>query len=147
MSDIDFWVPGVPKPAGSKRGFYNPKLKRVIITDDNRQSKDWITVVAQIAATSFAGELLEGPLKMRMDFFFVRPKGHYRSGKNGHLLKADAPAFPIVKPDASKITRSTEDALKGILWRDDAQVVTQFITKRYGAQAGCRIRVRPEEEA
>jgi Holliday junction resolvase RusA-like endonuclease len=145
VNEIDLFIPGIPKPAGSKRGFYNPKLKRVIITDDNRKSKDWITVVAQVAAEHHDGQpVLEGPLAARFDFFFPRPKGHYGSGRNSSVLKPSAPPFPDVKPDATKILRATEDALKGILWRDDAQVVTQMVTKRYGPQSGCRIRVRSE---
>ena len=35
---VSFTVYGVPAPAGSKRGFYNPKAKRVIVTDDNAKS-------------------------------------------------------------------------------------------------------------
>ena len=31
--EISFWVPGIPKPAGSKRGFVNRKTGGVIITD------------------------------------------------------------------------------------------------------------------
>jgi Holliday junction resolvase RusA-like endonuclease len=144
---IEFFVPGIPKPAGSKRGFYNPRLKRVIITDDNRKSKDWITVVAQIAAEHQQGKpVLDGPLAARFDFVFPRPKGHYGSGKNATVLKPSAPPFPDVKPDATKVLRATEDALKGLLWRDDSQVVTQMVTKRYGEQPGCLIRVRPEKQ-
>ncbi len=40
---------------------------------------------------------------------------------------------------------TTEDALRGILWRDDAQIVTQVATKRYGPQAGAWIRVVEEK--
>jgi Holliday junction resolvase RusA-like endonuclease len=76
---------------------------------------------------------------------FPRPKGHYKGGKYGTALKANAPPFPTVRPDATKLIRPAEDALKGILWRDDSQIVTQAATKRYGDQAGCRIRVAPEK--
>jgi Holliday junction resolvase RusA-like endonuclease len=88
--------------------------------------------------------MLEGPLRVRFDFVFPRPKGHFGSGKNATVLKRNAPQYPVVKPDATKVIRSTEDALKGILWRDDSQIVTQAATKRYGTQAGCLIRVVQE---
>jgi Holliday junction resolvase RusA-like endonuclease len=141
--EIQVWVPGVPQPGGSKRGFYNPRLGRVIITDANAKVKPWRASVSQ-AASEVVSEMLEGPLRVRFDFVFPRPKGHFGSGKNATVLKRNAPQYPVVKPDATKVIRSTEDALKGILWRDDSQIVTQAATKRYGAQAGCLIRVIQE---
>lgn len=140
---IEIWCPGIPAPGGSKRGFFNKKTGRVIITDDNKKSKPWMACVSE-AASQKCSTMLDGPLRVRFDFVFPRPKGHYRTGKNAGQLKADAPPYPIVKPDATKVTRSTEDALKGIAWRDDSQIVTQAATKRYGDQAGCLIRIKPE---
>jgi Holliday junction resolvase RusA-like endonuclease len=81
-----------------------------------------------------------------MDFIMPRPKGHYRSGKHAGEVKDGAPPYPAVKPDAGKLARGTEDALTGIVWRDDSQIVTEVLTKRYGPQAGCRIRVREEKQ-
>ena len=121
---------GIPKPGGSKRGFYNPKSKRVIITDDCAKSRDWKTSVSQVAADSGMVPL-SGPLLLEIIFVFPRPKGHFGTGKNENALKSGAPVYHTVKPDATKLTRSTEDALTGIAWRDDAQVAVQVITKRY----------------
>lgn len=141
---IEIWVPGVPQPGGSKKGYYNPKLGRVMITEANKKSAPWRAVVSQTASEAVS-QMLEGPLTARFDFVFPRPKGHFGSGKNASVLKKSAPLFPAVKPDATKVLRSTEDALKGILWRDDSQIVTQYVTKRYGEQAGALIRVRQEK--
>ena len=59
-----------------------------------------------------------------MVFTFVRPKSHYRTGRNAHLLRDDAPTRPATIPDLSKLARSTEDALKdaGVI-RDDSLIV------------------------
>ena len=37
-----------------------------------------------------------------------------------------------MRPDATKLVRAVEDALTGLVWRDDAQVVIQTVRKRYG---------------
>src|SRR4051812_40217078 len=124
METIEIWVAGVPQPSGSKRGFFNPKLKRVLITDANKKAKPWMACVSA-AASEKCKEMLDGPLRVRFDFKFPRPKGHFGSGKNSGVLKSNAPTFHTVKPDATKVMRSTEDALKGIAWIDDSQVVTQ----------------------
>jgi Holliday junction resolvase RusA-like endonuclease len=144
-AEIDIWVPGVPQPGGSKRGFYNPKLGRAQVVDANdAKVKPWRACVSQAAADAVSA-VLEGPLRVRFDFVYTRPKGHYGSGKNAGILKRNAPPFPAVKPDTTKLVRPAEDALKGILWKDDSQIVTQAATKRYGEQAGCRIRVAQEK--
>ena len=139
MTDITFFVPGIPRPGGSKRGFFNAKLKRVIITEDNKRSKDWRASVAQ-AASEAVEQALDGPLRARFEFVMPRPRGHY--GKRG-TLKSNAPLYHHIRPDATKLVRSTEDALKGIIWRDDSQIVTQHATKRYGEQPGALITVSP----
>ena len=136
---ITFFVPGIPRPGGSKRGFYIPKLNRVVITEDCKKSKDWRTSVAWAAAEHIP-EPLTGPLMARFCFRLPRPKGHYGSGRNSSNLKSSAPPWPAVKPDVTKLVRSTEDSLKGIAWIDDSQVVSQHATKEYG-RPGCEITI------
>lgn len=146
---VTFWVPGIPKPGGSKRGFLNPKTKRVIITEDCKASKDWRTSVAFVAAAAIP-LWLPGPLRVTFSFYFLRPSGHYRTGKNAGRLRASAAGYPTGRPDLTKLIRSTEDALKAIAWRDDSQIVYQVATKRYadeGKAAGAQITISPAQES
>lgn len=138
-----FFVPGIPKPGGSKRAFVIPGTNRASITDANDKSKDWKTSVSQ-TAVDHGVTPLSGPLELSIDFIFPRLKGHYGTGKNIDVVKATAPHRHTVKPDATKLTRSTEDALTGIAWRDDAQVAVQIISKWYAEQGetpGARITI------
>jgi len=135
---IHFWVPGVPQPGGSKRAFVNRKTGRPIITEDNTRSKDWRTAVAFMAAEVIK-EPLTGPLSVRFEFLLLRPRGHY--GKRG--VRSSAPEYPAVRPDVSKLVRPTEDALKGIAWHDDSQIVSQEASKRYALTAGAWITIEP----
>lgn len=138
---IQFFVAGIPKPAGSKRGFYIPKLKRVVITDDCATSRDWKTDVKHEGQRQYSGELLDCPICLKLTFFVTRPKSHYRSGKNSHLLRDGAPMRPTTKPDVLKLARGVEDALTGVIWKDDALIVDEWLLKEYGLQPGCRIEV------
>lgn len=141
---IEFFVPGIPRPGGSKKGFYNKRLGRVMLVETGKYTADWRASVAQ-AGADIAKEVLTGPLRVRFDFVFPRPKSHYGSGKKASVLKANAPAFPAGKPDALKCARSSEDALTKIIWRDDSQIVTEVLTKRYGDKPGCLIRIVEEK--
>lgn len=144
IAPITFFVAGIAKPAGSKRGFYIPKIKRVVITDACKGSKDWKTDVKHTAQEHYEGPLLDCPLHLTLVFTVSRPKGHFRSGKNSALLRDGAPNWPTTKPDVLKLARAVEDALTGVIWDDDSQIVTEHLIKRYGARPGVEITIREE---
>lgn len=145
---IHFFVHGDAKPAGSKRGFCLKKggayTGRVVITDDCKTSRDWKTDVSFAARQIYTGPLWDGPIALRMEIIVRRPRCHYRSGKNSHLLKDDAPEYPIKKPDVLKLARGVEDALTAIIWQDDAQITSELLLKRFGDKPGVHILVREE---
>lgn len=133
---IEFVVLGRPQTAGSKRAFPGQRQDGslyVNVTDDNPKGKAWRTLVQDRAREAHAGDLLLGPIRLEVTFYFSRPRSHFRTGKFARALKDSAPRFHTVKPDATKLLRCLEDALKGITWNDDSQVAEQFATKLYAA--------------
>ncbi len=138
---IRFTVHGTPQTAGSKRAFPIRRAGQklgVRVTDDNPKSRDWKTTVSQVAAEHCRGGLIDGAVVVEFVFWLVRPKGHF--GKRG--LLPSAPEFPAVKPDVLKLARAVEDALTGVAWRDDALIVDEHLSKRYGERAGVDIVIR-----
>lgn len=134
---ISFFVPGIPAPGGSKKAFVNPKTKRVVVVDDAKNNKPWRERVASFARDHLKGRPpLSGPLCVTLAFTVPRPKGHFGTGRNAGKVRDSAPPYPSVKPDALKLARSTEDALTGVLWIDDAQTVVLEVTKCYGEAPG-----------
>src|SRR5262249_32312629 len=126
------------QPGGSKRGFANKRTGRVIITDANPKAVNWKAAVSLVASKVMAGRPpLDGPLYVIFEFHMPRPKGHF--GAKG--LRKSAPQYPKIKPDVLKLARSTEDALTGIVYRDDALIVQEDLRKFYGDEIGVRIRV------
>lgn len=140
---VTFTVLGKPQPAGSKRAFQNRHTGRVSVVDANAKSRPWKQEVAGAAMVKTGVRLpLEGPLSLHVTFFLARRKWHYGTGKNAALLKPSAPTWPTTRPDATKLLRAVEDALTGIVWRDDAQVVAQHVYKEYGLPERAEIAVR-----
>ena len=121
---ITLTIPGKPQPGGSKRGVPGGKFTRII--DANPKAADWKRTV-QFFAQSAETPMFTGPLRVCATFYLKRPAGHF--GKKG-LLPSARP-FPSVAPDALKLMRSTEDALSGFCWVDDAQIVIEEIRKVY----------------
>ena len=71
------------------------------------------------------------PIQIGLDFYFKRPKSHYRSGKYSHLLKENIPEFHIVKPDIDNLVKFVCDSLNGVCYRDDSQIVELKAEKHY----------------
>ena len=137
---ISFRVEGVPAPGGSKRGFVvkraGGKLGVAMTDAGGERTKNWrqSVLLAARAALRSTDDVrpFDGPLVVDVTFLMPRPKGHY--GKAG--IKASAPVAPTTKPDATKLWRSTEDAISDAgLWTDDAQVVRQCVSKVYAETA------------
>lgn len=129
---IQFFVPGIARTAGSKSAFKS-KDGRVHLTHAGKYSKGWMDSVKWFAIQQYGQRtvLLAGPITLKLIFFMARPKGHFRTGKYAGELKASAPEHPTTKPDLTKLTRAVEDAITGIIWKDDSQVVRQDTEKVY----------------
>ena len=125
---ISFAVLGTPAPQGSLR-----RVGRVLKCDNPatmpfRQAVGWAALKARADAgihEIFADKHV--PVKLRAVFVFSIPK-KFR-------------LRPSVKPDVDKLCRSVCDALTGILWVDDGQVIELYARKIYGAPARTEIEV------
>lgn len=141
-----FFVLGVPVPKGSTRAFLPKGWTRSIITADNAKTKPWQAEIraAAVDAQPEGIAATNGPVRIDVVFFFPRPTGHFGSGGNAGKLKATAPALHTVKPDADKLKRAVFDALKGIVFVDDARVCSGRAEKYYsrsGLPPGCHVTV------
>ncbi len=124
---IEFTVDGIPAPQGSKT------RTKWGMREDNPRTKPWRAAVASEAAAATIGrEPLTGPLELAAIFYFPRPKSHYRTGKHADQLKPSAPDYCATKPDADKLLRAAADAMTGIVYRDDSQLVRVSARKLYG---------------
>lgn len=132
---IEFFVPGKPLTAGSKRGFAIKKggqfTGKAIVVDANKNSVYWKQKVAFTANDNYNGKPLSGPVIVEFEFYFKRPKSHFGTGKNSNVLKQSAPDHHTIKPDVLKLARCVEDALSGIIYNDDSQIVREFLEKQY----------------
>ncbi|NUT31495.1 MAG: RusA family crossover junction endodeoxyribonuclease [Hamadaea sp.] len=117
-------VHGVPAPQGSKNAFRNQYTGRIQQVESSKKVKPWRADVRAAAEGLCLSTPLDEPLLLDMVFTFMRPKGHYGSGRNAGVVRASAPSRPHGKPDLSKLARSTEDALTSAgVYRDDARIV------------------------
>lgn len=131
----EFFISGHPMPAGSKKFVgMNKKTGRALIVDQSgHKGKVWRDVCQKTAKLHYQGPLIEEAMDVDMIFFLPRPKNHFNS-KGG--LKKSAPWRHIVKPDKTKLGRAVEDAMTGVIWKDDSRIVRGNVGKEYGPFLG-----------
>lgn len=103
------------------RSFKHPRTGKVITTSDNKALKPWRQQVSHCAVNEFRGFIFQRdvPVVVQATFYFTKPPS------------AKKRKSPTVKPDIDKLLRATLDALTGIAFVDDAQVVFATASKGY----------------
>ena len=133
--NLEFTVFGKPETAGSKRGFIvrsKSGKQHVAIVDDNKNTKPWQAQVRFCAKQAWPSPTLAlGPVFLRCTFYFARFKTHYGTGRNAGKLRPSAPKDHTQRPDSLKLMRAIEDALTGVLYKDDCQIVDEAHGKRW----------------
>lgn len=130
MSDsYQFEVRGDPIPKGSTRAFKLRNSNRVITTAANPKTASWERLLRD-CMQDFKEPSWEGPVIVEIDFTVSRPKTAPRRVTH-----------PVTRPDLDKLARAVLDAMTGIVFRDDSQVVTLMSRKMFG-DPGARILAR-----
>lgn len=122
-----FIIEGNPRGQGRPKATRRGKHAGVYESSEDRQNKATIAsiVVAQRPHFIPAGI----PIHITLSCYFARPQAHYNT--KGQVKERYAAASPLVKPDLSNILKAVEDALNGIVWYDDVQIVRETIEKQY----------------
>lgn len=133
---LRFDVLGTPAAQGSK-AFKGMRNGHAVMVESSKRVGPWRENVAAAAWYGLGGmppePLFRGAVTVFAMFYFARPRVHFRTGKNCHLLRDGAPRFYHDKqPDIDKVLRSTLDALtEAGIWVDDARVVEVVARKLY----------------
>jgi len=109
---------------------FMPKGARFpVITHDNPKTRPWVSTVRYQAGRHAPDALWLGPIHLELLFTLQKPKS----------LPKRRPSWAIKKPDLDKLTRSVKDALTGVIYYDDAQVVYESAKKEYGDAPGVEV--------
>lgn len=139
---ISFHVPGPPKPLQRARVGRIGAHARMYDPAANTTNKATVGFHAAKAMQKWAkagnGGLLIGPLQLNVTFYIEKPKSKIR--KN-----SDPFPYPDSKPDLDNCIKLVCDALNGIVWKDDCQVVDIAASKAWAPATGPYTDIRIEE--
>lgn len=110
-----------------------PRFKRMkdfVTTYDPKRSKDYKQIVADTFKKKYPdAEPIEGGIWFGLTVFMPIPKS-YPKWKKKLALKNEL--FPAKRPDIDNYFKSVTDALIGLAYKDDKQIVSSTMAKRYG---------------
>lgn len=116
---IEFVVPAVPVAQPRQRHRVVHAGGRAFAQNYTpaRDPVNSFKAAVQLAASqAYCGAPLEGPLRMSAVFVFPRPKSmHWKTRPMPRVWHTS-------RPDRDNLIKSVQDALNGILWRDDSQI-------------------------
>lgn len=123
---VAFELPGEPVPqprprVTARNGFahaYTPSSHPV------KAYREGIALAARLSGV----KPTSGDVALVIEFVFARPPSHFT--KSG----LSSVAIPRPRPDWDNLGKAVCDALLGIAYQDDSQVVRATVTKRYAAR-------------
>ena len=137
-ASIAFTIPGEPKPWRApkvvRRGNFHAAVSPQAMKD------------AQANARMFAAQAmgdappLTGPVEVTIRAY--RAKGMKSLSKKRQRMAEAGEIRPTTRPDASNIGKLCEDALTGVCYVDDSQVVRLVVEKWYSSAPRCEVEVR-----
>ncbi len=138
-----FFVPGTPVPQPRARVTTRGKVARAYVPSGHPVHA-WRQAIALVGQNAWRKPPLDQAIGADWWFWVPRPKSHYGTGKNAGKLKPSAPKHPTSRAhgDAKNLLTAAEDALEGILYRDDTLLCDSLPRKRYATPeqpAGVRV--------
>lgn len=133
---IEFVIPG--KAVGKGR----PRFRKVgafVQTYTPEKTVSWENLVA-VSAMNARGDLMptDSPVSLRVEVQCLPPASW---SKKKQLAALAGEVHPAKKPDLDNVIKAIGDALNGVLWVDDCQIVRVEAWKRYASADQCRVRV------
>lgn len=106
--------------------------------DKSKNFKAILHVLAQKELAESKGQILDGPVTMVVKYYVPVPKSFTK-----RQLKelSEGRLFPTKKPDVDNVLKAVMDALNGVLYWDDKQVVRVEVKKFYRNSEGLSVSV------
>lgn len=134
---VEFFVPGQPVGKGRPRATVRAGRARLYTP---AKTEKYEARVALFAQQAMAGRpVMAGPVALSVTALFPIPtswpkkrQAAARAGTEQHTKR----------PDADNCAKAILDGLNGVVWKDDSQVVTLSIEKRYSDRPGVLVTVK-----
>lgn len=144
MSIIFFTIPGSPQGKARARTGYNPVVKKVT-SHTPEKTVLYENLIKMMYINASKRKMFEKGISVHVVIkaFFEPAKS--TSKKNKELMLT-GDIKPLKKPDIDNITKVVLDALNGIAYNDDTQVIKLEVQKYYDSTARVEVQIKELEE-
>jgi Holliday junction resolvase RusA-like endonuclease len=126
-------------PVGKQR----PRFTKTGRTYTPKKTTDYESAIrAQAKSAMGSAEPLETPVAVYIYINHAIPASYSKKRKEACLNRLERPK----KPDLDNCAKAYLDAMNGVVYKDDVQVVSLHVTKRYDTIASVHVCVREELE-
>lgn len=106
---------------------------------DPKESREYKEYVSLIAKQHAPKKPIDGPVSVSIKIYRQIPKS---TTKKDRALFLAGIKRPVVKPDGTNYAKGIEDALNGIIYKDDSQIVDLQVQKYYSDNPRVEISVK-----
>lgn len=128
---IKLTIPGEPvakgRPRVTRYGTYTPE-----------KTKNYETLVKELYFVEHGQTLIEGELSIDIKAYFRIPKS---ASKKRKRLMASGDMRPVKRPDWDNVGKIVTDALNGVAYDDDSQIVSATVEKYYSEEPRTEIKI------
>jgi Holliday junction resolvase RusA-like endonuclease len=122
---------------GPPHGKGRPRFRRMgnfVQTYTDAKTKSYETLVKEAATQAMgSSQPLESPVRLDCTIKLPVPKSYPKKRLEACLSGSEK---PTKKPDWDNVAKSVADAMNGIVYLDDTQIVVAKVTKTYAVEAG-----------
>lgn len=97
-------------------------------------------IISEARACMGARALMAGPVAIEMEIYHSVRKSWTKAKKAAARLGT---VVPTIKPDFDNVAKVFCDALNGVVWVDDTQVITATVHKKFADEPCVLLRVIP----
>lgn len=138
MSHLRFVIPGEPVGKGRARA---SRTTKSVILHTPEKTQNYENHCRRFAKDAMKGRIvMTGAVGLTLDLY-VQPPLSWSKKKIELALSGELK--PTSKPDFSNVLKAIEDAMNGIVYADDSQIVMVTGSKNYSSNPGAFVEIIP----
>ena len=138
MFEVSFTIPGEAVPKARPRVFKRKGKSTAVTPEKTVKYENLVKWAAHQAMQKAGAVMFLGPLQASIDISLPIPSSW--SSKRQEMAIAGQIA-PTKRPDIDNLVKALFDAMNGIVFRDDSQVVFAVVRKLYSREPNTRIQI------
>jgi len=125
---VYFVVYGNPVGKGRPRATSRGGFVRMYTDEKTEAYESAVADEARIAMREW--QAFDTPMQLQLSAYYPIPKSW---SKKKRQMAMDGEIHPQVKPDLDNVMKAVLDAMNGVVYVDDSQVINMVATKRYSS--------------